>query len=434
MNIVTIISSLLTPAVVGRIATALGIDPRLAQMAVTAALPAILAAISRKVAQPAGAGLLTGLLGQQSLVEAIETLDAATLRNRGMSQLHTLFGQAPVEALSSAIGKFTGVPQSASAAVLGSITPLVLGSLAKEQRTASIDGTDLTALLAGQKDNIAAAMPKGFAELLAATGLLGAAPEVAVAAQPATASSANVARPATVEPAPAQEATTAPSAASVATAEHGAGAPAPSIVPVKTDPSPAITPTVTTAAAPKPLASAAVRAEPAATAPKTPVPPPSAVMPPRATPQLGPAQVGGNLRRWLPVLAGALLVLAAWQIVAKRGSDAGVSLVYNNVDIGKRMAGIYAGLKTTVGNIRDEATASANLPKLRGYSSALLDLRETAEKMPASGRKDLGALVTPMLPGLDALVTTAIKAPGAETIVRPVLEQISERMRMLAKG
>ena len=66
MNIVSIISSLLTPAVVARIASALGINPTIAQMAISAALPAILAGLAGKAAQPSSLGVLSGLLGQQN--------------------------------------------------------------------------------------------------------------------------------------------------------------------------------------------------------------------------------------------------------------------------------------------------------------------------------------------------------------------------------
>ena len=144
------------------------------------------------------------------------------------------------------------------------------------------------------------------------------------------------------------------------------------------------------------------------------------------------------LMRWLPILAAFAIGLAAfnmWQ--SRRGPVIGsvpTKIVFNNIDVSGKAASLYEGIKTSVAGIKDEATATASLPKLREHAAALGDMRELAEKMPADSRKGLAGIFSALVPGLEGLVLTAIKAPGAEAVVKPVLEQIIDRMKGLSKG
>ena len=178
MNIVSIAMSLLTPAVVGRIATALGINPAMAQMAVNAALPAILAAIAHKAAHPAGLGALSGVLAQQTpgllgnLGEVIGGAKQAQLLASGQKSLSVLFGGPPVGVLAGAVAKFAGVPEMASAGLLGLLAPVALGTIAQQQQAGGLDAAGLAQMLAGQKDALAGALPAGFGQFLVASGVL----------------------------------------------------------------------------------------------------------------------------------------------------------------------------------------------------------------------------------------------------------------------
>jgi hypothetical protein len=72
--------------------------------------------------------------------------------------------------------------------------PVVLGTTSKHLGASSLNASRLTSLLAAQKDNITAALPSGFAELLQGTGLLGelsgAADKVSAAANQASTTAA----------------------------------------------------------------------------------------------------------------------------------------------------------------------------------------------------------------------------------------------------
>ncbi|HMJ65588.1 MAG TPA: hypothetical protein VK615_09575, partial [Candidatus Binatia bacterium] len=62
----------------------------------------------------------------------------------------------------SALSRFTGVSEASTGKLLGVLTPVVLGFLGKQQKSMGLDAGGLAHLLAGQKDNIRAAMPAGL--------------------------------------------------------------------------------------------------------------------------------------------------------------------------------------------------------------------------------------------------------------------------------
>ena len=178
MNIVSLIMQFLAPSLVGRMASSLGIESSLAQKAIAAALPTILAGLAGKAATPDGARSLANSIGQQdpgllgNLGNLLGGAQQGALVNAGTSVLGSLLGGNQVSGLAGALGKFAGLGNTASSGVLGMLAPVVLGQLGQVQKKSNLDAGGLASLLAGQKDNIAAAMPAGFSQLLGGTGLL----------------------------------------------------------------------------------------------------------------------------------------------------------------------------------------------------------------------------------------------------------------------
>jgi hypothetical protein len=400
MNIVSLAMNMLTPAIIGRIATALGINPTIAQLAITAIIPALFGGIAGKAAQPSGLGVLTGLLGQQSpsmlgsLGDMIGGSGQANMISGGTSALNALFGNSTTGALAGAVGKFAGLPEAASSNLLGMLAPVALGTLAQQQKSSGLDASGLASLLAGQKDNIAAALPKGFGDLLKGTGLLDSvmpsAPSMgtmATAAATGVAAAASGAAKSAVSGA-ASTATQATQAASATASRMGSGM--------------------------QDAGRAAASHIPSA-----------------------PAAASGGMTKWLPLLAAlaaAVLGYSFWQSSRGPVVTTPSKIMYNNVDIGAKALSLYEGIKTSVAGIKDEASATAALPKLREHSSALLDLRETADKLPADGRAGLAGIFKGLVPGLEGLILTAMKVPGIPDSIKPVLEQLLERAKALAKG
>src|SRR6516164_8218956 len=65
-NLVSVVMQFLTPDMIGRIASALGLDRSNVESAIRAAVPSLLAAFSRTAAQPGGAQKLVDAATQQT--------------------------------------------------------------------------------------------------------------------------------------------------------------------------------------------------------------------------------------------------------------------------------------------------------------------------------------------------------------------------------
>ena len=177
-NLVSSVMQFLTPDMVAKIARTLGIDPDVAQKVVSAAVPVILASFAGLAAKPAGAQQLSQTLEQQrpdmlsQITSAIGGPDQKAIADTGSGLLSTLLGGSGLNGLSSAVGNFAGINQSAGKSVLGLIAPMVMGVLGQQQRSGGLDANGLANLLASQKDQIAAAMPPALASIMGARGML----------------------------------------------------------------------------------------------------------------------------------------------------------------------------------------------------------------------------------------------------------------------
>ncbi|MGO4834388.1 DUF937 domain-containing protein, partial [Rhizobiaceae sp. 2RAB30] len=176
-NLVSYILQILTPDVIGRIATALGLDSSKAQGVVSAAVPAILAGLGSVAAQPGGAQKIADAAQQQSgspgnLAGMLAAGGPDSLTRSGSQIMSSLFGAKDGGALSNAIGKFAGIDQNKSGSLLQTLAPLVMGGLAQHSG-GDLSANGIAGLLASQKDNIAAALPSGLSQLLGSAGLLG---------------------------------------------------------------------------------------------------------------------------------------------------------------------------------------------------------------------------------------------------------------------
>src|SRR5262249_37687266 len=175
-NLVTLVMQFLTPEMIGRVATALGLDRTLVQSAIGAAVPGLLAGLSGVATQPGGAQKLveaakqeTGTLGK--VADMLGAGGQSTFIERGSQLLSSLLGGRDQSALISAIGQFAGLGQGKSGSLLGMLAPIIMGTVAQQQ-SARLDAISIANLFASQKDNIAAALPADFGRLLGGTDLL----------------------------------------------------------------------------------------------------------------------------------------------------------------------------------------------------------------------------------------------------------------------
>jgi hypothetical protein len=176
VNLVSLVMQFLTPDMTGRIASALGLDRNLVQTAIHAAVPGLLAGLGGVAAQPGGAQRIADAAKQQTntlgnFASALSAGNQTSFIEKGSQLLSTLLSGRDQTALGEAVTKFAGLGQGKGGSLLGILAPLVMGNIAQQQGT-RLDASSISGLLASQKDNIAAALPAGFGNLLGGTGLL----------------------------------------------------------------------------------------------------------------------------------------------------------------------------------------------------------------------------------------------------------------------
>jgi hypothetical protein len=178
VNLVSLVMQFLTPDMIGRIAAALGLDRNIAQTAIGALVPALLAAFSKTATEPGGAQKLvdsarqqTGTLG--NFASMLGTGNQSSLIEKGSQMLSGLLGGEDQNSLAQAVSKFGGLSHDRASSLLAIVSPIVLGTIGQQrQQGRSLDASGITDLLASQKANIAAALPTGFSNLLGGTRLL----------------------------------------------------------------------------------------------------------------------------------------------------------------------------------------------------------------------------------------------------------------------
>src|SRR5262249_33916039 len=166
-NLVSLIMNFLTPDMIGRIASAIGIDRNDASSAIEAGVPGLLAALAGVATRPGGPQKLADAAKQEAgtfdkFAGMLGSTGQNSLVDRESRMLGSLLGDRDQAALASAVGKYSGVGTAAGSSLLAGLGPLVMGAIAQQQGPRSLDGSSIAGLLAGQKDNIAAALPSAF--------------------------------------------------------------------------------------------------------------------------------------------------------------------------------------------------------------------------------------------------------------------------------
>ena len=143
-NIVTPVSRFLTPELIGKLASASGLDPYMGQQATAAAVPAILSGLAELAGKPFGAQQLAKAVAQQPAgisgsIASNLTNGSAQMADKGSSVLASLLGGGALGTLASTIGKFLGVGDGPARSLMGLLTPVIMGVLGREQRAAGLD-------------------------------------------------------------------------------------------------------------------------------------------------------------------------------------------------------------------------------------------------------------------------------------------------------
>jgi hypothetical protein len=373
-NLVSYIMQFLTPDLIGRIATVLGLDRNDTQTGVAATVPALLAALGGVAARPGGAQSLVDTIKQQSSVaenfgSTIATGNPSSFVDKGSSLLMSLLGSHDQSALAGAIGSFANLGHSGGTSLLGMLAPLVMGLIGK-QIGPRLDTGSLTNLLASQKEQIAQALPRGMSNLLGGTGLLDSLSSTAGYATTA-----------------AEQAGRATTAAAGQVGQYASSA----------------------------ARSARTGAQRAAAS---------------ATPSWVywaiPAIVIAGLLWYL--LAGRTPQVAQNPTVPTQTQ----SIVVGGVDVRKQINDSLGEIRTSLAGITDAASARAALPKLQEATAQIDKVTDMVKQLPADQRSVADGLVSSSMAAINQLFDKVLAIPGVAEVVRPTIESLRTKLADLS--
>ena len=375
-NLVSYMMQFLTPDMIERIASALGISRNNAQTGVTAAVPALLAAFSSAAETPGGAQSLVSTINQQSNVldnfaGMLRGGNQGTFIENGSSLLTSLLGGRDQSALAGAIGKFSGLGHNAGNSLLGMLTPVVMGLIGKQIGPHNLDTSSLTGLLASQKDQIAHALPAGMGQLLGNTGILD---SIGGVAGSAAAFAGQAGRAATVAASDVSR--------FASSTTHSVGA-------------------------------AGQRTARAA---------------------------ASTIPMWvywaIPLVVAAGL---AWYLIGGRTEHVAQQLpaptqqvVVGNVDVGKQMGDSLGELRTALAGIADPASAQTALPKLEAASRRIDQVGSLVDQLSADQRKYVTGLVASAMPAINQSLDKALAIPGVSEVLGSTADGLRTKLADLS--
>jgi Bacterial protein of unknown function (DUF937) len=370
-NLVSTVMQFITPDMIAKIASALGLDRSIAQKAIGGAVPALLSGLTDLASTSNGARQLTNMVAQQEQQGSLDTIKNLiggsgqnALADTGSNMLSGLFGGGTMDTMAQTIGKFAGLDAGSGKSLLGMLGPVVLGVLGQQQRSAGLDASGLASLLGSQKEQIAAAIPSGLADRLSAAGLIGKAEEsLRSGAAAASAAGSRIAS---------QAAYAAPSTATsqwpywiLALAVVGG------------------------------LAWYALGRHDGDKVAELPAPA-----------RMQPATVG---------LAPA-------------------DLTVGGVNLANRVSSSVGALKSVLPGITDATSAQAALPKLHEATAQLNEVGNLATKLSPEGKSALAKLIAAARPSIDQMCEKVLAAPGVGGIAKPAIDELRGRLDTLSRA
>jgi hypothetical protein len=393
-NLIALLTQLLTPDIIAKIASALGLNRTIAQKAIGAVIPALLACLGNAVSKPGGqrqlgnaiaqqpGGALDGLIkvitgsGQKSLAEQKSLVES------GSNLLSGLLGGSTQDSLTRAIGRYAGISEGTSKSLFGMLGPVVLDTLGQQQRSAGLDIGGLANLLTSQSQQIAGAIPSGLAEQMKAGGLVDA-----------------------------LEGSLRGGTASAAASRIGS-APASQIVRASE-------------------AAPAVRRAPAQW--------PYWVLGLAALSGLG-WLLFGNLggqrvaEQPRPTAVTGQPTPAAVAVQPRETVGVGAAnLIVDEVNLADQVNSSIGALRTTLGGITDAASARAALPKFREVMGQLDRVNALSAQLPAESRKALATLIASAMPAINSAIEKILATPGVGEVARPAINDLRTRLDTLAR-
>jgi hypothetical protein len=366
-DLVASIMRFLTPDMIARIATALGINRQAVEQAITAAVPTILAGLAGTASKPEGTQRLASVLMQQppglldDLRHSLGSAEQGSVAEHGASVLSALLGGGTMKSVAAAVTDFAGLKEGGGKTILGLLAPVVLGVLGQQQRVSGLDASGIADMIAKQKDSIAAALPRGFADELGDSRILESIGETWRGTKPSAQP-----RPVEGEARPAYSADA-----------QGAGS------------------------AQWALALVAV------------------------------AAIGGLLWFLSTSPQPEQIAQRTGQRTPMEGRAVSVPAAISVPELTQQVAASVDGLKATLSGIADADSATDALPKLREAAANLDKLNGLAEKLPREGKQMIAAAVTSAMPAINELCEKVLADPSVASVARPLVEAVRAKLGSL---
>lgn len=371
-SLVSVVMQFLTPDMIAKIASALGLDRSIAQKAIGGAVPALLSSLADVASTPNGARQLTSIVAQQQQQGSLDTLKnllggsgQSTLAATGSSMLSGLFGGGTLDTMAQSIGKFAGVDAGSSKSILGMLGPVVLGVLGQQQRSAGLDASGLASLLSSQKGQIAAAIPSGLLDQLSAAGLIDKAEGTLRSGVAATSAAGS----------------------RIAGAGQAATKAAPSQLPYW-------------------LLGLAVLSG------------------------LAWFAFGRSGSETVAELPRPATVQPATGTVGAASAD----LTVGGVNLANQVNSSVGTLRSVLPSITDVASAQAALPKLHQATAQLNEISSLATKLAPEGRSTLAKLIAAAKPTIDQMCDKVLATPGVGGIAKPAIDELRGKLDTLSRA
>jgi len=167
------LSGLLTPDLIGKAASALGESEPAVSKGMSAVFPVLLSSVANRAGDADFASTLFNLVrdpaNDGSLLGNVASLlgpgaSSSPMTALGGKLLGSLFGNN-LGSLTSALGGYAGVKPATSSSMLSVAAPLVLSVLGKAVKSGNLNLASLLAMLTGQKDSYAKALPGPLSRL-----------------------------------------------------------------------------------------------------------------------------------------------------------------------------------------------------------------------------------------------------------------------------
>jgi outer membrane protein OmpA-like peptidoglycan-associated protein len=178
-NILQMLMSAITPAIVGKLSGMLGESSEATQKGLAGALPTLLGAMIAKGGNAQGAEGLIGMISKANLdggmLDKLDDLLGGGAATTQMAESGGAIAQQLLGDKAGGIGalleQFAGLKSASIPTLLGLAAPLVMGGLMKQAPAGGFSPAGLMGLLGGQKEHLARMLPPGLAPLGGMLGL-----------------------------------------------------------------------------------------------------------------------------------------------------------------------------------------------------------------------------------------------------------------------